>query len=70
MKFKIEKGVPIPKPERNYGLAAAIRKLKKGDSVELPVIPHNAARNARRMFGKGKFIARRTESGCRIWRIK
>lgn len=70
MELKIEKGVPMPTPRIN-GIAAALRKMKKGDSVFIPG-GHigSVINNARQTLGAGHVTARTEEGGIRVWRIK
>jgi hypothetical protein len=66
---KIEKGIPAP--------ARGLEKypfplMKVGDSFLTPTSNPNA-RNAAYMYGSRsgkKFVARQTDAGIRIWRVK
>jgi hypothetical protein len=66
--FKIEKDIPIP-PRGGRGLAAALRKMKVGDSVELPISTQSASNCVRQLFGPGHVTIRKTDKGCRVWLI-
>lgn len=73
--FKIEKGVPIPSARRNNGkkirgIAAALRKLGKTDSVLLPVHHGYASATASRVLGAANYTTRREGNGVRVWRTK
>ncbi len=67
--LKIDKGVQIP-PRRADGMAAALRKMKRGDSVLLPTDMSSARASAHRELGKGCYASRSEGEGTRIWRIK
>lgn len=75
--YKIEKGVPMPRPPQIYPWA----DMEPGDSFLLPCEPAerervgNRARNAAASFAmkRGldwKFRIRSVEGGMRIWRVK
>ena len=74
-RFKIERGVPIPKARANNGakirgISGVMRKLKKGDSVYLPVNHGYASAAASRHIGAGCYQTRREGAGVRVWRTK
>lgn len=72
--FKIDKGVPVPKPRRpprksKYPIAA----MKPGDSF---LVPGYTFRNvssmtsyAQKRFG-GRYVMRTVDGGVRIWRVE
>ena len=67
--MKIETGIPVP--DRGNGITAALRRLKKGDSVLIP------GKKAVEMSGyvtnakmTGKLTMRSTADGVRVWRIR
>lgn len=69
MSYEIESNIPLPKP-RGKGYTAALRKLKVGDSVLLPIGLNNAGNVANYAGLTGKYRARGEPGGVRIWRTK
>ena len=68
--FKIETGIPVPPHPRNKGHTKAVRALKKGESVLLPVKIHSISSILRRFgFSAKTHVCRTVEGGVRIWRI-
>lgn len=75
VKYKIEYGIPIPPPRRFNrhrvaGFSSAVRSLKRGGCVLLPI--NQAAANAlgSRYIGSGAFVTRTYPTGTRIWRTR
>ena len=69
-KLKIEKGIAIPPDKSKKGYVDALRRLKKGDSVVLPIPVYAAGRSAYYVLGAGNYASRGVEGGTRVWRIK
>jgi hypothetical protein len=68
--LKIEKGIPIPEGgTSSKGYTAALRKMEVGDSAVFPMNTSAACALARNALGKGCVTVRKTENGCRVWRI-
>ena len=66
---KIEKGIPIPKPQNETGVTSILRSMGIGDSV---LFPHNIrnsiyASASRCMI---KIVIRSEGEKLRVWRIK
>lgn len=71
----IEGGIPIPPPRaRNklniLGVASAMRRMNKGDSIFLITTQNNASAAADRVLGAGNYVTRVWNEGVRIWRTK
>ncbi len=69
--LKIDRDIPTPEARNDRGISAALRKLKKGESVFI------AGKKAGDMGGfidhcglAGKVTRRTIDGGCRVWRIK
>lgn len=69
--MEIERNIPIPPAANDQGISAALRRLKKGESIFIP------GKRAQDMGGfidhcglAGKVTRRTIDGGCRIWRIK
>lgn len=70
--FKIEHGI-TPPPPHGRGYTEVLRKLKKGDSVVLPIGRQNASSAAMYALGSGNYVCRSLgngKKGCRVWRLK
>lgn len=77
MKFKIERGKPIPKPFRGHNVEKyPWSSLKVGESF---FVEGNPKKTQKRLSagavqasecGKGTFCTRQTDDGVRVWRIK
>lgn len=76
-RYKVEKGIPMPRPAQAYPWA----DMEVGDSFLLPCEPAeqnkvgNRARNAAASFAHKRkldwrFSYRHVEGGVRIWRVK
>lgn len=75
--FKVEKGIPIPKPEWKDEFPFSAMEI--GDSFFVPVEPGRIRENersrisahARRFFNGVRHVTIRTQSdGLRVWRVK
>lgn len=66
MKFKIEKGIPIPKPSEYGPIRFALRQMQVGDSI-LADEPVNQSLLYQKLKPR-KFLVRRVKGGWRIWR--
>lgn len=68
--LKIDKGIEIPRRPVKKGYSQALRALKKGESVLLPIsyLPGGLMRQVDNR--PGVFSTRREEGGFRVWRIK
>lgn len=64
---KIEKNIPIP-PSTGKRDWTVLKKLGVGESVELAAPPVRASNAAQHHIGIGKYVVRKTDNGCRIWR--
>ncbi len=66
---KIEKGIPVP-PRRlpAGGIADAMRRMVKGDSILLHSKKATAYAQSYSYIGKGKFVLRSEGKGIRVWR--
>jgi len=69
--MKIDTNIPVPEARNNKGISAALRSLKKGQSVFI------LGKTAQDMGGfidhcglSGKVTRRTIDGGCRIWRIR
>lgn len=77
-RFKIESGVAIPPTRSAMATKYPFNRMKKGDSIRVPIALARRADHAARRFGKlckpreWKFTIRKIEQGAavRIWRIK
>lgn len=70
-KFKIEKNIPIPPEHPGKGMSAALRSLKKGESVLLPTSRKNIGGILLHIGGIGCFVCRTVGvKKTRVWRIK
>ena len=68
--FRAEKGIPIPPHRGNKGYTDAMRSLKKGESVMLPIVIANAVNSLHHAgFSAETHTCRTVEGGTRIWRI-
>lgn len=71
--YVIEKGIPIP-PQRGgggrcHGITAVLRKLRRGESVLLPIDMARANRYAWSYIGPGAYAVRKIlGGGVRVWR--
>lgn len=66
--YEILSGVPVPSKYAG-SLADTLRRMCKGDSVEIPESKMSGAYTTARLAG-AKIIARRTGNGlARIWRV-
>jgi hypothetical protein len=74
--FKIESGVPVPRRATNSkGYTAAVRALRPGQSVLLPITPSHAGYilsylAAGKEIVRGEFTSRREGEGARIWHLE
>ena len=68
---RIENRVPIPPPQ-NHGYTAALRKMKVGQSIVLPVRDTaSAGAYGQAAWGKGNYATRKIGvRKVRVWRIK
>lgn len=74
MSFKIEEGIPAPaRRVVTKGYTAAIRELKRGQSVLLPTTYGSAyslcAALCQYERKPGEFIVRPEGKGARVWRV-
>ncbi len=66
MKYKIDKGIPIPKKPGKY--QQLVSEMSKGDSVLITTTREKAGLTAAfKRFGI-KIVTRKEEGGFRIWR--
>lgn len=74
-KYRIERGIPMPRkrPRRqgDHGaLAAALHRMRAGDSVMVPDISPDIVRVTAWRMGRelgGSFATRRVLGGVRVW---
>lgn len=78
MRFKIDKGIPIPTP-MNLGLTKQIREMEVGDSFFIPVEKGNEKTTQRTMSSKlcvatkgtdFQMTVRKVPGGFRAWKIE
>lgn len=75
LRYTIERGIPIPpRGGRNgaphNGVVAVIKKLRKGESVLLPIGFHAANAHAWKYIGAGCYVTRKEGAGTRVWRTR
>jgi len=73
LRFKIEKGIPLPASSgTEKGYAQTFKQMKPGDSVLLPIETRNhISGQAKRIFGNGNWASRKIdEKHVRVWRTK
>jgi hypothetical protein len=71
--YKIETHVPIPSSYNRTNTRKILLQLKVGQSITAPHTQANAAKaHATRLNNETnmRFTTRKTDEGCRIWRIE
>lgn len=63
-----EADIPMPLPKGKSPYWEAVRKLKVGESVLLPLLPETANAIGYRVWGKGNYRLDKEENGTRLWR--
>lgn len=71
MEIKIQSNIPFPtKKSFSRGLTATLRKMKIGDSFEIPMTSRAALYPAVRRIGIKIISQKSDETNIRVWRIR
>jgi hypothetical protein len=65
--YKIEKGIPFPREERNPGLTKVAVTMEVGDSVVTQVRP--SVTHLNRKYAPKRFRAAKHNREFRVWRV-